>query len=186
MKCSGPYRGGNGRFRAGATLVETMVFSMIAVILIAAAFSFGIFCAKSYAAMLNYSELDRNSRTCLDRLTRDLRQGRFVSKLADDEIVIMGQDDISIQYKFDALLKTLTRIRSGTGERLLTECSSLKFTGYQRNPIAGTYDQYPLSTNNFSTTCKLVQVNWKCSRSIIGIALNTESVQTAKIVLRQQ
>ena len=33
-------------------------------------------------------------------------------------------------------------------------------------------------------TAKLIDVSWKCSRKIMGEKLNTESVQTAKIVIR--
>jgi hypothetical protein len=33
---------------------------------------------------------------------------------------------------------------------------------------------------------KLVQVTWVCSRSILGKKVNTESVQSAKVVIRKQ
>ncbi|MBI4659259.1 MAG: hypothetical protein HY735_10495, partial [Verrucomicrobia bacterium] len=54
---------------------------------------------------------------------------------------------------------------------------------YQRNPIGGTYDQYPTGA---ASTCKLVQLRWICSRKILGVAKNTESVQSAKVVIRKQ
>ena len=66
---------------------------------------------------------------------------------------------------------------------LLRDCNALTFAIFQRNPIGGSYDQYPTAT---SATCKLVQLNWICSRSILGVQVNSESVQSAKFVLRNQ
>jgi hypothetical protein len=47
----------------------------------------------------------------------------------------------------------------------------------------GSYDQYPTAS---ASTCKLVQLDWICSRPIIGTQKNTESVQSAKVVIRKQ
>ena len=40
------------------------------------------------------------------------------------------------------------------------------------------------SASNNPAICKLVSVSWRCSRTILGQKVNTESVQTAKIVIR--
>ena len=37
-----------------------------------------------------------------------------------------------------------------------------------------------------SDRCKLVDLNWRCSRQILQQKVNTESVQTAKIVIRNE
>jgi hypothetical protein len=50
--------------------------------------------------------------------------------------------------------------------------------------VATTFEQFP--TSAAAGNCKLVSVSWICSRSILGSRLNTESVQTAKIVIRKQ
>ncbi len=34
--------------------------------------------------------------------------------------------------------------------------------------------------------CKLINMSWKCSRTILGSKMNTESVQTAQVVLRNK
>jgi len=34
--------------------------------------------------------------------------------------------------------------------------------------------------------CKLINMTWKCSRTIFGSKRNTESIQTAQIVLRNK
>ena len=53
----------------------------------------------------------------------------------------------------------------------------------QRNPVGGSYDVYPVATPG---TAKVVDVSWLCSRTIFGRKENTESVQTARIVIRKQ
>ena len=65
----------------------------------------------------------------------------------------------------------------------LTECDWLTFDIRQRNSIGGTYDLYPVATPG---TTKVVNVSWSCSRTIFGRKENTESVQTARIVIRKQ
>jgi hypothetical protein len=59
----------------------------------------------------------------------------------------------------------------------------LTFQIYQRNTVANTYDQFPTGSVGL---CKLISVSWICSRTILGSKMNTESVQTAKIVIRKQ
>jgi hypothetical protein len=65
---------------------------------------------------------------------------------------------------------------------LLQGCTFLQFSIYQRNPKQGQYDQYPTAV---AGTCKLVQLSWVCARPILG-GQNTESVQSAKVVIRKQ
>ena len=76
------------------------------------------------------------------------------------------------------------RTKGGVSQVLLTECDFLTFSNYQRNPYYGQYDQYPVTTS--PTNSKLVSLTWVCSRKITGAKMNTESVQTAKIVIRKQ
>src|SRR5262249_42866243 len=73
---------------------------------------------------------------------------------------------------------------NGTTKILLKGCDFLKFEVFQRNPVGGSYDQY--AVNGDDSVAKMVQVSWICSRHLLGALLNTESVQSAKIVIRKQ
>lgn len=168
------------------TLVELMIGLAISMILVTALAALSFYSARSIAAMTNYVDLDDKSRNALDRMTRDIRQVQNLSTFATNALSFVDSDGATLTYSWDPSTKKLSRIKSGTTEVLLSECDTLTFAVYQRNPVAGTYDQYPVATNNYINTCKLVQVNWTCSRKIMATVANTESVQTAKIVIRKQ
>jgi hypothetical protein len=66
---------------------------------------------------------------------------------------------------------------------MMTGCDSLTFRLGTRNPIGGTFDV--VSTTDVSEA-KVVNVAWNCARVILGHKVNTEAVQTARIVIRKQ
>lgn len=176
------------RRRRGFTLAEFLVAIGLGGILILAVASLSLYSGRSLAAMLNYVDLDNNSRSALDILSRDIRQCNrlksFVgSSTAATSITLEDYDGTDLTFTWDSAARTLTRIKSGATKTLLTECDTLAFALYQRNPVNGTYDQYPTAS---ATTCKLISVTWTCSRTIFNSKVNTESVQTAKIVIRKQ
>jgi hypothetical protein len=61
---------------------------------------------------------------------------------------------------------------------------------YRRNPIAGTTNQFWPATNSSGkldfTVAKMVDLKWRCTRDILGKTMQTETVQTTKIVLRNR
>ena len=171
------------RRSGGFTLVEFMVASAIGLIALTALAAFASYTARSFAAISNYVDLDRSSRNALDYMTKDIRQTLRLNAFSSNRLDFIDQDGGTLSYIYDPVGRTLSRSKGGTNKVLLTECDTLTFDIFQRNPVGGTYDQYPTAT---VTNTKLVQVTWTCSREIIGAKLNTESVQTAKIVIRKQ
>jgi prepilin-type N-terminal cleavage/methylation domain-containing protein len=178
-------RSGRLRGRAGFTLIETMVSVGIASIAIVVLASLSYYSARSFSAMANYVDLDFKSRIALDVMSKEIRQTRRLLEHTKTSLTFEDADGSKLKYEYDSKERTLTRIKDGVpdAEPLLTECDSLSFSIFQRNPVGGTYDQYPTAT---ASTCKLVQLNWTCSRQILGEKVNTESVQSAKIVIRKQ
>ena len=166
------------------TLVELLIATAIGSLVAAGLASLTFFTARSFSAMANYVDLDHRSRMALDTMSKEIRQASRVTQ-ADSTSLTFEYDGGQLQYVYNGAAKTLTRLKNGVPDAkpLLEECDSLTFSIYQRNPIGGTYDQYPTAT---ATTCKLVQLRWICSRKILGVTKNTESVQSAKIVIRKQ
>ncbi len=167
------------------TLVETLVAMGVGSMLLVVIFSLSFYSSRSFAAMANYADLDSASRNALDRMTRDIRGVNRLTSFSTNQVSFEDIDLSTLSYVYNPLQRTLVRTQKGVSQVLLTECDRLTFSIFQRNPIGGTYDQYPAANNN-PDLCKLVQVNWTCSRKIFGQKVNTESVQTAKIVIRRQ
>jgi hypothetical protein len=169
----------------GLTLVETLVASGISSVVFALVASTFIFDLRSFVGLSNYSDLDQKSRSALDLMSKQIRRTIALSNCTETSLTFDDFDRTPLQFSYDPVARTLVRIKDGVTDPrpLLTECDFLQFGIFQRNHIPGTYDQYPTAT---AGTCKLVQLTWICSRQIAGTKFNTESVQSAKIVIRRR
>jgi len=164
--------------------VELTLATGISSLLLLAAASLTVHTARSYAAISNYVELDQDSRYALDLLTRIARQADGVMSFSDHQITLSYELQ-QVQFAYSPEAKTLTFVNTNnTSKVLLNDCTFLKFDVFQRNCIGGTYDQHATTLTN--SEAKLVRVAWVCSRALINNLLNTESVQSAKIVFRNQ
>jgi Tfp pilus assembly protein PilW len=171
--------------RAAFVLSEMIVATGITALLMVSLVAFFMFAGQSFAAMFNYADLDGANRIAMDTLTTDLRQCNKVTACTTNNLTLQDYDGVStLSYTYDPAAKTLVRTRNGaSATTLLKGCTSLTFTIAQRNPVGGSYDVYPAAT---AATAKVVNISWICSRSIFGNSINTEAVQTARIVIRRQ
>ncbi len=172
------------RRRAGMTLVELMVATGIGSIVMTAVASLSFYTARSFAALSNYVELDQKSRNALDHMSQKIRQAYGVTSFSSSAVSMLYTNGSTLSYTYSPTAKTLTETVGSDSTTLLTECDALVFEAFARNPIGGTFNQFPAT--NETTTIKLLQVSWTCSRTIMGDKVNTESVQSAKIVIRKQ
>ncbi|NJN05942.1 MAG: hypothetical protein HC814_05605 [Rhodobacteraceae bacterium] len=153
-------------------------------LVIVALLSFSAFSGRSFAALTNYTELDARSRNALDLLSRDVRRSSRLVSYTPQRIELADGAGVRTVYAFDATGRTLSRIRGGQTDELLTGVDWLRFLIFQRTPVGGTYEYFPVTVG--VATAKVVQIDWICSRSILGARQNTESVQSAKIILRSK
>ena len=171
------------RHRLAMTLLEMMMAVSIGGLVLAAIGSLLLHTTRSFVAIGNYNDLDSASRNALDLLSRDVRQSRALTSFSTNQITLQANDSNTLVYAYSPTTHKLTR-RIGTKDAtvLLEQCDYLNFFIYQRNPSNG-WTWYPV-TSNLISTAKLIDVSWKCSRQILGKKVNTESVQTAKFVIR--
>ena len=162
------------------TLIEILVSVSLSTILFAALSLLWVNGARSVLAMTNYTELDRSSKYALDLMSRDVRQAQAMTAYSSTNIAMTHNNGAAFSYTYDQNAKTLTRTFGGVSKVLLTSCDRLAFNIYQRTPTNGFAFYKTMSLSE----AKLVDVNWKCSRQIKGQSVNTESIQTAKIVMR--
>ncbi|WCJ59162.1 prepilin-type N-terminal cleavage/methylation domain-containing protein [Fontisphaera persica] len=169
--------------RRGFTLPEVLITMAIASITMAALASLALYTGRSFASLANYVDLDNRSRTALDILTRDIRQVNNVEYFNSNKVVFIDGDGAELTFEYSPTTRTLTRIKGQDRKVLLTECDELEFRMFQRNTTPGTFDLVPSSD---VLEGKAIDISWVCSRKLLGVRFNTESVQTARVIIRKQ
>lgn len=169
--------------RRGFTLVEVMVATSLGLTLLTGLVSLFFYTNRSFASLTNYLDLDQKSAVALDKMSREVRQVNKLTALSATSLTFQDYDLGTLQYIYDSGAQTLTRVKNGVSETLLTGCSSMTFAAFDRVPNGNTY--LPVSTTN-AAMAKVVELTWNCSRAILGATANTESMQSARIVIRNK
>jgi prepilin-type N-terminal cleavage/methylation domain-containing protein len=182
----------SARGRAGMTLLELLIAMGIGSLVLAVVLTLTVFAARSFIALGNYSTLDQQSRLGADVMTREIRQATGIvtwssNATARSLTLTNGTAGYAMRYAWDSSTQELRSRKSteAADRRVLTGCVDWTFSFWQRTPL-------PNQTNTFYTALtpaqtKLINMSWKCSRAVASTTLiNTETVQTAQIVLRNQ
>jgi len=178
------------------TLVEVMIALCLGSMILTVAGSLYLFGSRSFVAMGNYVDLDAKSRKAIDLMSRDIREATQVTAFETDATlrkltVTNAFAGTGATYIWNATPRTLLCRKNGQPDQIyLTECDAWNFELYQRTPQRGGGYTFIPATNATGvldlSLCKLVNMSWKCSRSVMGSKMNTESVQTAQVVLRNK
>jgi hypothetical protein len=187
--------------RAGMTLVELLMAVGISGLVFAAVAILILFSGRSYAALANYVDLDNKSRGALDRMSKEIRQVDAVAsagttnlpsgQVVTNRLVLSGKETnggaYTLTYEYDPESQSLVRTKAGGfypgTMTLLTGCTYLNFGMYQRVPKTNSFDQFDAAD---LATCKVVQLDWVCSRKIFNNTANTETIESAKVVIRKK
>jgi hypothetical protein len=171
----------SGGFGVLDFVVATAVGSLV---LVAAASAFA-FSGRSYAAIMNYSALDQQSRMTLDRMTKDVRMTRGVWSYYTNWVIFTNYSGSYLYYWWDYSSKTVYRWTPGSLEPMLIGCTNFSLDMRQRTPRSGEYEQFPVSINP-AATCKLLNMSWICISNVLGTRVVSETVQSARVVMRNQ
>ena len=180
----------------GVTLIE-MIFAVgIGAMVCAATIYLLMFSLRSYQAVTNFQNLNSKGRQAMDTLSTDIRQANGCSTNAtftSSSMTLLGVNPVTsasytILYNYDSSKQTLTRTYTENANAqvasLLTNATYFAFSYYQRNPTNASFDVFP--NMGTAATCKVIQVDWNCSRSILGTAVDTQSGESARIVIRKE
>jgi prepilin-type N-terminal cleavage/methylation domain-containing protein len=177
------------------TLIEVLVAVAIGSVVLSIVAVLTVFGARSFVALGNYSALDQQSRQSIDQMTREIRQATAVLDCKTNATACWlsvtnstASPAYSVTYLWTAASQQLvsTKIPSGESSVLLTRCTNWTINLYQRTPIPNQTNAF-FDTTGDKSQCKLVNMTWKCSRVVGGTKLlNTETILTAQIVLRNQ
>jgi hypothetical protein len=103
-----------------------------------------------------------------------------MTSFATNEVAFLFRG-ATLRYAYSPDTKTLKEYYGTQTKTLLADCNQLQFSMFQRNVISNSFDQVTTTTTN---TAKSIIVTWTCSRSLLGNLINSESVQSARIVIR--
>jgi type II secretory pathway pseudopilin PulG len=170
-----------GRAAAAFTLIELMVATGLGTLMLAVMLTAVLYGARAFVAMDNYLVMDQKSEQALDYLSREIREADHLTAFASNNISFVDNTGTTVQYQYDSNSQTLDRISGGVTNKYLTGCDSLTFSIYQRTPMSNTFE--PFSTISY-TNAKLIEINWHCSQAIQSATANSESSQSAKVVIR--
>jgi len=172
---------------AGWTLMEMMIGTAVFSIAGTAISTAYVVSLRSFQALSNYSVLDQQNREAVDQITRDIRQANSVIAFDNSlnrKLSVVNGDRTTNTYTFNRYTQQLMCSRNGGAATvLLQNCSLIDFNMGMRPPIGSTYNYYPTTDMN---QAKIVDFTWKSSRSLCGGLINSENVQTARIVIRKQ
>lgn len=182
---------------AGFTLVEMMIAIAVGVAVIATIVMLAIISAQNFVATSNYVQMNDQSRLALDLISREIRNATAVTAFStsNPQFLRLTNANLGVGSTITYIPGTniLTLSVTGQADRtLLTGCDSFGFQLYNRYPLVNSTNiSFYRSTNAVTGAvdakfCKVVNMSWKCSRTIVGSKLSTEIVQTAQVVLRNQ
>ena len=167
----------------GFTYVEFLVASALGVIVAGTLVAFSLYSGRSILAMSNCLELDAQSRTALDTMVWQIRQTQGVSAFTTNSISLTDYDNKTLTFSYDPSAKKLTRTKGTESTVLLKGCDALSFNMFSRDPNDGSWDLNPTTDR---TQCKAVFISWNCSRKFVETKLNTESMTSATVVIRNK
>jgi Tfp pilus assembly protein PilW len=175
-------------FSGGFTMAEMLVAVGVGMLVLLGVVSLFVAGLANFAGLGNYGQLSNQSRLALDYISRDVRESTQILSLQTNAsyktlTLTNAIDAVQVTYTWDSTNRRLTCDKTGQPtQNYLTGCDSWDFSLYQRTPQAN-WAFY--GTSNLATA-KLINMTWKCSRSILGKQMNTENVVTAELVLRNK
>lgn len=187
----------------GYTLIELMVAVAVFSIGAAALGSTFLFSIRSMAALSNYTALDHMNQQAMDQITREIREAKMIVDYSTNALVLDGVatghtwlqivngDGNTVWYIFSGSAERLYKFTqraddSYASEVLLEDCSLLNFQIGQRNLQSNSWNYFPPTLGDFQNTAKVIDLSWKTSRTLPHGLVNSEDIQTAKIVLRHK
>ena len=185
------------RRHSGFTLVEMLIAVGLGSIALTIIAMLSMFASRSFESLANYAELDARSRNALDRVSREMRQCTALISFqtnAPVKFLMLTNADQNKTITLTWNQNDGTLVMGMTGDDpqiLLKSCDRWDIALYSRAPVLTPTNItfYPATNsqgNLDATKCKLIGISWQCSRAVLGNKINTESVQTAQIVLRNK
>lgn len=171
------------RRQRGFTLVETMVSTGISVFVMGTMMISFVIINRAFNAMGNYADLDKQSRNTLSLMARDIRQAGALTNWTTNGLWFTNQDGGFLTYTYSTNGNILSYTNSSTsmGGTLLSNCTAITFTLFQRTPTNGTMS---FVTASNAASAKGILMTFTCMRTNYLNLTDSETIETASIVMR--
>lgn len=167
----------------GHTLVEVMVASALATILLAAIMTMFLFTGRSSVNVGNYSDMETEARVGLERFGRDARQANSLTWLNENSVrLTVNTEDIT--YAYDSGASTFNRTDAAGTKALITGIRKFKLIG---NMITGeAVDLASMGAKQASSATKQIQIYVEATRSNPTVTTASNTVLSARFILRNK
>src|SRR5438552_4616994 len=85
----------------GTTLMEVLFATFIGSIVLAGICSMYFYSYRSFAAQLNYVELDQYSQRALDKMSQQIRQVKAMTAFSTNSLDFTDYDDQALSFVYD-------------------------------------------------------------------------------------
>ena len=158
-----------------------MLASGLGLVVLLALMLLTLYSSRSFVAIANYVSMDEKSELALDKMSKEIRQARQLTAFSTNSLTFANADGNPLSFTYTPGTRRLERVSGGQTTALLSDCDALQYSIYQHTMKSNSFDCYDEAN---VTNARVIQVNWKNSRDILGKKATTESVQSAKIAIR--
>lgn len=170
------------RRRGGFTLVEMMVGAALSSFILAGVLSTFLFLGRSGANLQNYSDMEAQARKGLELFAEDTRQASAITWNSATSVTLVVNAG-SITYAYNSTTRVFTR----NGVTIISNIRAGTFN-FKAFNVAGT--ELPLATaanlTAASSSTKQLQISLKASRTSRTVATATNTVLSARYILRNK
>ena len=169
------------------SLVEVMVGATLASLVLTGVTSTFLFLGRSSANISNYSEMETEARNGLEYFAQDTRQASDLQWNSASSVTLTV-NGIPVTYSYSVANATFSRTDSSSTKVLVDGVSEFAFSGYMITGAA--VNTADLSTaairDAASDVTKQLQVYLKASRSSVTVTTATNTVLSARYILRNK
>lgn len=176
-----------GCVRQGFTLIEVMITTFAAAMLLGAVVALTVFTSRNFYMIGNYADMDSKSRATIDLMAKDIRNSTgLMATNANYLLFTNSSAGTYTKMTYNPNARTVSITKTGQPQTVyLTGCDRWTYSLYNRAPNITSTNIAFYATSDLNQV-KLVNLSWTCSRNVIGSKLNTEIVLTAQVVLRNK
>src|SRR5437588_12307955 len=96
--------------RQAFTLVEVMVATGVAGLVVTVIATLSYFTSRSFVAATNYTDMALLSRMTMDNMSRTIRQSRQVTAYSSNSITLVDAGSNSVQYIYNPNIRSLISV----------------------------------------------------------------------------